>query len=263
MLYLVATPIGNLADITSRAIETLKSVDLIACEDTRHTKILLDRYGITTSTVSYHQHSSLQKIDWLVGQLAEGKQIALVTDAGTPGISDPGGVLVQKVHEYNREAAKPISIISVPGASSLTAALSVSGFPADTFLFLGFLPKKKGRQSLLASLASLDKPLGIETIAFFESAIRINQTLIDIQTTFLQSSLTGAQQQDRGSRAKRDSRSEALPLSVGNDKIVSVCLCRELTKQFEEIWRGSLAEAIEKTKKPQKGEFVVVLHFNR
>ena len=231
MLSLVSTPIGNLADITSRAIETLTKADLIACEDTRHTKILLDRYGITTPTVSYHQYSSLQRIDWLVDQLIEGKNVALVTDAGTHGISDPGGVLVQKVHEYNRDAVEPISIISVPGPSSLTAALSVSGFPADTFLFLGFLPKKKGRQSLLSSLGQLDKSLDIETIAFFESAIRVNQTLIDVQSFI------------------------AKPLSV--------CLCRELTKQFEEIWRGSLAEAIEKTKKPQKGEFVVVLHFDR
>ncbi len=236
MLSIVSTPIGNLADMTKRAIQTLVEADLIACEDTRHTKVLLDRYQITTPTVSYHQHSTLQKIDWLVEQLIQGKHIALVTDAGTPGISDPGGVLVEKVHTHNRDAIEPIVMVSIPGASSLTAALSVSGFPSDTFLFLGFLPKKKGRQSLIQSLTKLDKPLGIKTVAFFESAIRVHQTLLDFETAFNRAS------------------------TVDN---IEVCMCRELTKQFEEIWRGSLAESIEQTKKPQKGEFVVILHQSR
>jgi 16S rRNA (cytidine1402-2'-O)-methyltransferase len=224
MLYVIGTPIGNLGDITDRAKQVLVSVDLIACEDTRQTAVLLARYGIKTPTVSYHQHSSLQKIDWLVGQLAAGKDIAMVTDAGTPGISDPGGVLVEKVHE-----AGDIEIVAIPGPSSLTAALSISGLRTDTFLFLGFLPKKKGRQSLLKSLAALPKPLGIETVGFFESALRVNATLQDI--------------------------AEYVPT------IKTVVMGRELTKKFEEIWRGSLAEAIEKTSQPQKGEFVVLLSF--
>ena len=232
-LYVVATPIGNLADVTLRSLEVLKSVGWIACEDTRHTKILLDRYNIKTAYVSYHQHSSLQKIDWLLSELKAGKDIALVTDAGTPGISDPGGVLVEKIHVYNKEAHELITIVSVPGPSSLTAALSVCGFAADRFLFLGFLPKKKGRQTLLNALAELDKRLDIQTIAFFESAERIHRTLLDLD----------------GSSSNGKSH-------------IEICLCRELTKKFEEIWRGSLDEAIEKTAVPQKGEFVVVLHRN-
>lgn len=228
-LYVVSTPIGNLADLTHRAQDILGMVDLIACEDTRHTSILLERYKIKTQTVSYHQHSSLQKIDWLLQQLQQGKDVALVTDAGTPGISDPGGVLVDRVHTYNEDAKEPIDIISIPGPSSLMAALSISGFPADTFLFLGFLPKKKGRHSLLTSLAYLDKALGIETIAFFESPLRVNDTLKDLAAYFEPSG-----------------------------KEVAVCLCRELTKKFEETWRGSLAGAITHTVGTQKGEFVVV-----
>lgn len=224
-LYIVATPIGNLADMTKRGVDALNSVDLIACEDTRHTKILLDHYDIKTPTVSYHQYSSLQKIDWLVGELIRGKDVALVTDAGTPGISDPGGVLVAKIHLYNREHDNKISINSIPGPSAVTAALSVCGFPADSFLFLGFLPKKKGRQTLLGKLAGLDSSL-VETVVFYESAQRINRTLFNLR--------------------------QVLP--VDNP----ICLCRELTKKFEEIWRGNLEEAIEKTKNPQKGEFVVV-----
>lgn len=231
---MVGTPIGNLSDLSARAKETLVAVDLIACEDTRQTKVMLDRHGIETATVSYHQHSSLQKIDWLVEQLVAGKSIALVTDAGTPGISDPGGVLVDRIHKRNAETGEPITIVSIPGPSSLTTALSVSGFPADTFLFLGFLPKKKGRQSLLRSLVQLDKALDVETIAFFESAIRIHQTLRDIAEAVVDTRLR-----------------------------VDVCLCRELTKKFEEIWRGSLDEAIAKTSVSHKGEFVVVLHLSK
>lgn len=229
-LYVVGTPIGNLGDITDRAKQVLGSVDLIACEDTRQTQVLLGRFQIKTATVSYHQHSSLQKIDWLVEQLAGGKDIALVTDAGTPGISDPGGILVEKVHAWNQSHERDqIAVVAIPGPSSIAAALSISGLSADTFLFLGFLPKKKGRQSLLKSLASLDKPLGIETVGFFESALRVHATLQDL--------------------------SEFVP------NITTVVLGRELTKKFEEVWRGTLAEAIDKTATPQKGEFVVLLSF--
>lgn len=231
-LYVVATPIGNLDDITARAVLTLKSVDLIACEDTRHTKVLLDRYGVKTDYVSYHQHSSLQKIDWLVAQLRQGRKIALVTDAGTPGISDPGGILVEKIHLLNRDGVKPISIISVPGPSSLTTALSVSGFACDTFMFFGFLPKKKGRQTLLVRLRTLVETKVVQTFVFFESARRINKSLVNLAETFAE---------DSGK--------------------IEVCLCRELTKKFEEIWRGNLDEAIIKTSVAHKGEFVVVVHY--
>lgn len=233
-LYIVGTPIGNLSDVTERSLEVLATVDLIACEDTRHTRILLDRYKVKTPTVSYHQHSSIQKIDWLVDQLAAGKDIALVTDAGTPGISDPGGLLVDKVHQYNQTAREPITIVSIPGPSSVMAALSVSGFPADSFIFLGFLPKKKGRQSLLRALSGLDKALDIQTLAFFESPLRVHQTLLDFAEVLSGTSLS-----------------------------VEVCLCRELTKKFEEIWRGDLSAAIAKTVLPQQGEFVVVLNLKK
>lgn len=228
-LFIVGTPIGNLADISLRALDILKQVDWVACEDTRHTRVLLERYGVTTATVSYHQHSSLQKIDWLVDQLKAGQSVALVTDAGTPGISDPGGILLERVHQFNLTASQPIDLQVIPGPSSLTAALSVAGFPADHLLFLGFLPKKKGRQSLLRSLTQLDRALGVTTIVFFESAIRIGATLTDLA-------------------------------EVMADRQVEVVLARELTKKFEEIWRGSLAEAVAKVTVPQKGEFVVVLH---
>lgn len=233
-LYVVATPIGNLTDITYRAVETLERVDFIACEDTRHTATLLHRYGIKVPTVSYHQHSTLQKIDWLVDQLKSGKEIAMVTDAGTPGISDPGGVLVEKIHQYNaaiQGSAEPIVVVSIPGPSSVMAALSVCGFPADSFKFLGFLPKKKGRQTLLRSLSQASELAGGETFVLFESNHRIQQTLQDFINIF------------------------------GPD--AEVCLCRELTKKFEEIWRGTLAEALIHVAAPQKGEFVVVLSIKK
>lgn len=256
-LYVVGTPIGNLQDLSERALETLQAVDLIACEDTRHTQVLLDRYDIKTPTVSYHQHSSVTKIDWLLDRLKAGQSIALVTDAGTPGLADPGGLLVEAVHRWNQSLADhpgdgqsrnenreyrhggPISIESIPGPSSITTALSVAGFPADQFLFLGFLPKKKGRQSLLRSLTQLDKALDMRTIVFFESAIRIHATLQDIADAF------------------------AGPESRVDSSKIEVCLARELTKKFEEIWRGSLEAAITKTSEPQKGEFVVILYLGR
>jgi 16S rRNA (cytidine1402-2'-O)-methyltransferase len=233
-LYIVATPIGNLSDITERALEALRSVDAIACEDTRHTRILLDRYTISTPTVSYHQHSSLQKIDYLVEELAQGKDIALVTDAGTPGISDPGGVLVAAVYEKNKSLRDPIVVCPLPGASSVMAALSVSGFPSDTFLFLGFLPKKKGRQTMMTALFNQPKGLRAETVVFFESPLRIKSTLKDL-----------LEYKDNADKSGKI--------------VVEVCLCRELTKKFEEIWRGSLEEAAVR-ELMEKGEYVVVLH---
>lgn len=227
MLYIVSTPIGNLEDITLRALRILKEVDLIACEDTRHTKILLDHYGIKKPLVSFHQHSRLTKIDYLIRLLAEGKNIALVTDAGTPGISDPAGVLIAKIEEFNKKLTtanqQPIIISPIPGPSALTAALSVCGFPVDRLLFLGFLPKKKGREKLLKSL-----PLyGAITIVLYESPYRLLKTLRDLQTV------------------------------LGDCPIV---ICREMTKKFEEIKRNKISEIIEYySKKKPKGEFTIVI----
>ena len=138
-LYIVATPIGNMGDITLRAIETLKSVDLILCEDTRETKKILNKYNISKPTLSYHAQSKLSKVDKIFSLLEEGKDLALVTDAGTPGISDPGYMLISKVKEDMPE----VEVIPIPGPSALITALSASGLPTHEFTFLGFLPHKK------------------------------------------------------------------------------------------------------------------------
>ena len=148
-LFVVGTPIGNLEDITIRALNTLRDVDLIACEDTRHTRILLDRYELKKPLISYHQHSKLQKINNIIEELKNGKNVALVTDAGTPGINDPGGILVEAVLKEN------IGVIPIPGASAIVTLLSVSGIKSDRFLFLGFLPQKKGRQTLMRNLMKI------------------------------------------------------------------------------------------------------------
>lgn len=170
MLYIVSTPIGNLKDITLRALEVLKEVDLIAAEDTRHTRVLLDHYQITTPSTSYFEHNQVKKADYLLGLLKQGKKIALVTDAGTPGISDPGYVLVKLAKENK------IPITVIPGPTALVAALSLSGLPTDSFIFEGFLPPKP-----VARRRELEKLKGEErTIIFYESPYRIEKTLKDI-----------------------------------------------------------------------------------
>jgi len=174
MLYIVATPIGNLKDMTVRAIEVLKSVSLIACEDTRHTKILLDHYGITSPTTSYYQHNKFAKGDYILGLLKEGRDVALVSDAGTPGILDPGYNLI------NLAAANNIEITCIPGPVALIDALVLSGKPAHRFYFEGFLPSRRGaRRNRLIKLAELKC-----TIVCYESAHRITQTLKDIGDIF-------------------------------------------------------------------------------
>ena len=217
-LYIVGTPIGNLEDITLRALRVLKEVDLVLCEDTRQTRKLLDHYRIKTPTQSFHQHSNIQKVDWIIKQLAEGKNLALVTDAGTPGVSDPGGVLVKEVlrQGYKVEA--------VPGASSLTAAISVAGIPLDKFVFLGFLPHKKGRQTLLKQIESGEYP-----VILYESVHRIGKLLEELA-----------------------------------GKNYYLIVARELTKKFETVYRGTIEEIKAKMKQEEvKGEFVVIIKGNR
>jgi len=170
MLYLVATPIGNLQDITLRALEVLKSVDLIACEDTRHTKILLHRYGIQVPTTSYFQHNKLTKGQYLLGLLKMGKSVALVSDAGTPGLLDPG------YHIVNLALQNQVPITAIPGPTALICALVLSGKPTHKFVFEGFLPNRVGaRRNRLKELMKLKY-----TIVFYESCHRIMATLEDI-----------------------------------------------------------------------------------
>ena len=219
--YVVATPIGNLGDITLRAIETLKDVDLILCEDTRETKKILDKYGIVKPTMGYHAQSKLSKTDKIFELLEEGKNLALVSDAGTPGISDPGALLVSKIKEYLSDS---VDVIPIPGPSAIIAALSASGLPTHEFTFLGFLPHKKGRETLFKEIAISER-----TMVFYESPHRILKTL------------------------------ESLVKFCPDKK---VCVARELTKIYEEFKTGTPAEILEylnKNKEKQKGEFTVIV----
>ena len=171
MLYIVSTPIGNLKDITLRALETLKSVDLIAAEDTRHTKILLDAYQIQKPLTSFFEHNQIKKADHLLGLLKMGKNIALVSDAGTPGISDPGFLMVRRALENN------IPMTVIPGVSACISALTASGLPAHRFIFEGFLPPKSGaRRNKLLALKGQEA-----TLIFYESPHRLLKTLKDMK----------------------------------------------------------------------------------
>ncbi|PIY97055.1 MAG: 16S rRNA (cytidine(1402)-2'-O)-methyltransferase [Candidatus Kerfeldbacteria bacterium CG_4_10_14_0_8_um_filter_42_10] len=220
-LFIVATPIGNLQDITLRALETIKNADLVACEDTRQTIKLLNHYGIKKPLISYHQHSKLTRIDYLIQELKNGRSIAVVTDAGTPGISDPGTVLISKAIEEG------IKVVPIPGPSAVITALSASGLRTDEFIYLGFLPRKKGRKTMLESLAQEKR-----TIVFYESPYRVVKTL------------------------------EELKIVLGEDR--NIVIARELTKMFEEIIRGKIKEVITKlTPQNTKGEFVVVVEGER
>ena len=217
--YIVSTPIGNLSDITLRALEILRSVDLILCEDTRVTKRLLDFYNIKKQVLSYHQHSKLNKTDYIIGLLKKGKNLALVSDAGTPGISDPGNLLIK---EALISLGDKIKIVSVPGASALASALSVSGFPTDRFLFLGFPPVKNKRKKFFEELVNSKYPA-----VFYESPYRILRTLGDLKEI---------------------------------DKTLEVVVCRELTKVFETVYRGNIEKVIKELQNDKmKGEFVVIV----
>lgn len=216
-LYLVSTPIGNLEDITLRALNVLKQVDLIAAEDTRRTGILLNHYHIPAELESYYDHNKRQKTPQLIKKLSQGTDIALVSDAGTPGISDPAFYLVREAVSQN------IQIIPIPGPVAAIAALVASGLPTDRFTFEGFLPVKKKRKKKLESIAVLEG-----TIVLYESPHRLIRTLNDLENY------------------------------CGNRKIA---VCRELTKKFEEIVRGPLAEVKEtfSQRSSIKGECVLIM----
>jgi len=215
--FVVSTPIGNLDDISARALETLKRVDFILCEDTRRTQKLLNHYNITTKTTSYHQHSKVAKINYIL-RLSKNKDLALVCDAGTPGISDPGNKLIEKIIETGED----IEIIPIPGASALTALASVSGFPMDRFLFLGFIPQKKKRKKFFEKILKSEYP-----VIIYESCYRILKTLNQLKE-----------------------------LSPN----VEIVVGRELTKKFETIYRGKIDKVIERIEKDKvKGEFVIII----
>ena len=168
-LYIVATPIGNLGDMTFRAVDVLKSVDCILCEDTRTTKKLLDHYGITNKTMSFHSHSGLSRVSDIVSMIHEGKSLALVSDAGTPCISDPGVMLVAELY---KQCGNDFETIAVPGASALISALSISGLPTHEFIWKGFAPHKKGRKTFFEDIAEI-----AVTVVFYESVHRNEKAL--------------------------------------------------------------------------------------
>lgn len=216
-LYLVSTPIGNLEDITLRALRILKEVDLIAAEDTRHTRKLLAHFDIHKPLISYHEYNQKEKEEFLLQEIKKGKKLALVTDAGTPGISDPGAKLVRRFLE------EAIPVIPIPGPSALIAALSISGLPTESFVFYGFLPhKESARQRMFFSLK--DRP---ETLVFFESPQRLKVCLQDALKT------------------------------LGDRQAV---VARELTKVFEEVYRGQLSEIIREIEEKEiKGEITLII----
>lgn len=218
MLSIVSTPIGNLEDLTFRALRTLKEADLIAAEDTRHTGILLKHFNIETQQISFHAHSGQIKLDKIMEALHAGKHVALVSDAGTPGISDPGYLLIRRAIEEG------IQVTPIPGASAVLAALVVSGLPMDKFVYLGFLPIKKGRQTLLKSLLSEER-----TLIFYESPHRLQRTLGDL-----------------------------VEFGFGQHQLA---LARELTKLHETVYRGTVEQlASDLSEQTLKGEMVLVLH---
>lgn len=224
-LYVVATPIGNLGDITARALETLGFVDVIAAEDTRHSKSLLQHFGIDKPMISLHEHNERQRVAEIVQRLRAGDNVALISDAGTPLLSDPGYVLV------NRARAAGLPVTPVPGASAITAALSAAGLPTDRFLFAGFTPaKSQARREALRELVAQDC-----TVVLFESAHRILDFLEDLSAVFEETS---------------------------PDAVRNVVIARELTKRFETFLSGNpgeLLSVLQNDPDQQRGEFVVLL----
>jgi 16S rRNA (cytidine1402-2'-O)-methyltransferase len=235
ILYIIATPIGNLKDVTIRALEILKGVDLILCEDTRVTQKLLNHFDIKTKTLSYHQHSKLKKIRYILELLRDGRNLALTSDAGTPGISDPGNQLIQAITTQITPPESIIKIVPIPGPSAVTVAASISGFPMDKFLFLGFPPQKRKRKKFFGEVVNSKYP-----VILYESPYRILKSLRDLRET---------------------------DAKLNTKQTRNIVVCRELTKKFETIYRGTIEEVIKQIENPTagekiKGEFVIIVKHN-
>ena len=216
-LYIVPTPIGNMKDITLRAIETLKTSDIILAEDTRHAKKLLNHYDILTNVNSYHLNNEHKRVDEYVQMIINGNKVSLITDAGTPCISDPGFLLIREAIKNN------ILITCLPGPTAFVPALVISGLPSDSFIFEGFLPRKKGRKSKLNEISQNTK-----TTILYESPFRIIKTLSDLKET------------------------------IGLNR--KIAIVREISKIYEEVFRGTIQEAIQEyNEKTIKGEFVICI----
>jgi len=217
-LYIVATPIGNLSDVGNRAVSVLQEADYLACEDTRTSATLLNHYGIKTPTFSFHQHNEHQKVSYLIELLESGMDVALISDAGMPGISDPGFLAVREAHQ----AGARVSVI--PGPDAATTAIVASGLPCDRYIYEGFVPRKKGRSSLLQTIIEEER-----TVVVYESCHRIERLLKEMEQLF------------------------------NPQRMIAVC--RELTKKYEEIMRGPVAQVAETISRrdKQKGEFTVVI----
>lgn len=215
-LFVVATPIGNLEDISFRAVKTLREVDVILCEDTRVSRKLLRNYDINAELISFNAHSEIKKINNIIKMISKGEKIALISDAGTPAISDPGVRLVSSALKNS------IKVTGIPGASAVTMALSISGLPTDEFTFIGFLPQKKGRQKKLKEISEYPK-----TVVLYESMYRVEKLIKELV--------------------------DYMPKRY-------ITVCRELTKLFEETWRGYPTELLNNlSQKTIKGEFVIII----
>jgi len=215
-LYIVATPIGNLSDFTFRAKNTLEAVNVIACEDTRHASILLNYYNVRKQLLSFHGHSGQTKTDKIIEHLLNGDNVALISDAGTPGISDPGYVLIQAALKNG------IDVVPIPGPSAVITGLCASGLPTDKFLYLGFLPIKKGRQTIFKEIAKSEY-----TVVFYESPHRLKKTLEQLKSYL--------------------------------KPTAKVAVAKELTKIYETFYRGTISEVIKLIPENVKGEYVVMV----
>lgn len=217
-LYIVSTPIGNLSDISHRAISVLQEADYLACEDTRTSATLLNHYNINTPTFSFHQHNEHKKVSYLIELLESGMNVALISDAGMPGVSDPGFLAIREAHQ----AGAGVSVI--PGPDAATTAVVASGLPCDRYIYEGFVPRKKGRSTLLKTISDEER-----TVIVYESCHRIERLMKEMNELF---------------RPQR-----------------MIAVCRELTKKYEEIVRGPIANVADifTQREKQKGEFTVVV----